>query len=340
MRHWLFYLGVPYPPVDGSTREVYETMLSELELADQLGFYGAFFGEHHSTPNYAIIPNPLIFAAVAAQRTRRLRLGPACIVLPQHNPVRVAEDIAMVDALTRGRLEVSLCRGHHPFEFGRLGVDISRSDEDFHAGVEIVLGYLNGTHPDVTGASYTPRPTQHPYPPMWSSTGSPSSIAAALDHGLQIMVAAGSKGLQGVRNTRGVFEAECSVRGVDPRSQRYGLLVQGAVVRSEAEKRRALESIRLQQIIAVQRMTVRAVDSIVEPTDLEYQLPEPAVLQVNVVGGPDHVRSQLELYEELGVTDLIYQQSRLGLSAEQIKESLGDYAEVIGLGSGLAQASP
>src|SRR5215475_7088237 len=123
MRHWLFYLGVPYPPINGSTQQVYETILSELELADELGFYGAFFGEHHSTPNLAIIPNPLMFAAVAAQRTRRLRLGPACIVVPQHNPVRVAEDVAMADALAGGRLEVSLCRGHHPYEFSRLGVD-------------------------------------------------------------------------------------------------------------------------------------------------------------------------------------------------------------------------
>lgn len=331
MKHWLFYLGVPFPPVTGETKDVYETVLSELEVADYLGYTGAWFAEHHSTPNYATFASPLVFVAAAAQRTKSLRLGTACIVLPLHNPVRVAEEIGMVDALSGGRLEVGLCRGSHRFEYERLGVDFESSEETYRKGLEVVAGHLNGTHPNVSGPAHPPRGTQSPHPPLWSSSGSRRSVASALDNGMQVMIAAGSRGREGLKETRTMFEEECEKRNLDPKHQRFALFVQSAVANSPAEVQSALEFASFLNVVAVRRMSVAGVDSMVTSEDMAFTLPREGWLGANLVGTGDYIRDQVGFFEQLGVTDVILQPNRLGQSPDQLKAQIREYARVVGV---------
>ena len=100
----------PYP-----LGQQYENRLQLIEFYDSAGFRTYHMSEHHSTP-LNLTPSPSVFLAAAAQRTRRLRLGALVYILPAHHPLRLAEEICMLDHLCHGRLEVGVGRGASPHE--------------------------------------------------------------------------------------------------------------------------------------------------------------------------------------------------------------------------------
>src|ERR1700752_3511195 len=93
----------------------YEDRLKLIELYDQLGFYAYHLAEHHATP-LGMATSPMIFLSAIAQRTRQLRFGPLVLALPLYHPLRVAEEICMLDQLSNGRLEMGFGRGSSPIE--------------------------------------------------------------------------------------------------------------------------------------------------------------------------------------------------------------------------------
>src|SRR5262252_1012772 len=99
--------------LDESGRDIgqtYEERLRMLELADRSGFYAYHLAEHHAT-ELSTVPSPHLFLASAAQRTERLRLGPLSVILPLYEPMRLLEEIAMLDQLSNGRYDLGLSRG-------------------------------------------------------------------------------------------------------------------------------------------------------------------------------------------------------------------------------------
>src|SRR5262245_12247424 len=105
-----------------SIAEHYENRLKLLELYDAFGFYGFHTTEHHCTP-LGGGASPSVFLSAAAQRTKTLRLGTFVYVLPLHHPIRLAEEIAMVDQLSNGRIELGFGRGSVPMELDYFGID-------------------------------------------------------------------------------------------------------------------------------------------------------------------------------------------------------------------------
>src|SRR5688500_10739029 len=104
-------------------------MLDQVALADELGYDSVWLTEHHFDPYGGTIPNPAVFGAAIAQRTRRIRIGVAVAVLPLHDPLLLAEDYAMLDVLSHGRLELGVGRGSVQAEFRELGVPTDESAE-------------------------------------------------------------------------------------------------------------------------------------------------------------------------------------------------------------------
>ncbi len=105
-------------------REVFEGTIACVRLADELGFDVAWFAEHHFS-NYSLCPSPLMMAAAAARETRRIGLGPAVVVAPLYNPIRVAEEVALLDQLSRGRAVLGIGSGYQRFEFEAFGADLA-----------------------------------------------------------------------------------------------------------------------------------------------------------------------------------------------------------------------
>ena len=122
-----------HSPDKKSSAEVYANAIAQAELADALGFDAVWLAEHHFS-SYGYSPNPLYLAVKIAERTKKVRIGTAVVVLPLHHPLRLAEDIAMVDQLTGGRLEVGFGRGYQDYEFQRLGVPLEEGGEGGRLG--------------------------------------------------------------------------------------------------------------------------------------------------------------------------------------------------------------
>ncbi len=161
----------------------YHQELEQIEYAEELGFDAVWLAEHHFS-RYSIIPDPMVMLANMAQRTRRVRIGVAVEVLPLHNPIRLAEQIATVDILSGGRLDVGLGRGYQKGEFESLGQDLMHSRERFKEAYELLqLAWKPGQF-SYTGKHFTvppmevyPKPLQKPHPPLWiASSGTPETM--------------------------------------------------------------------------------------------------------------------------------------------------------------------
>jgi alkanesulfonate monooxygenase SsuD/methylene tetrahydromethanopterin reductase-like flavin-dependent oxidoreductase (luciferase family) len=142
MHFGLFNL-MPQREQSKPARQVYAEMVEHVKLAEQLGFEIAWFAEHHFS-NYCLCPSPLTMATYLAPQTSRIKLGPAVIVAPLYEPVRMLEDIAVADTLSDGRLVLGFGSGYQEYEFHKFGVELKNSRAMFHETLDLVERFLAG----------------------------------------------------------------------------------------------------------------------------------------------------------------------------------------------------
>src|SRR3954465_1604172 len=118
--------------------EFYAARLALIEAYERAGFYAYHLAEHHSTP-IGMAPSPNLFLSAVAQRTRRLRFGPLVYALPLHHPLRLIEEICMLDQLSGGRLEIGFGRGAVPIELEYYGANPDDAQEVYAEAVELVM---------------------------------------------------------------------------------------------------------------------------------------------------------------------------------------------------------
>ncbi|MDE3074019.1 MAG: LLM class flavin-dependent oxidoreductase [Chloroflexota bacterium] len=160
----------------------YDDRLNMLEYADKAGFYSYHLAEHHGT-SLSTVPSPNLFLAAAAQRTSRIRLGALTYVLPLYNPLRLLEELSMLDQLSHGRLDMGIGRGAGPDEGSAFGVTGANSRAIFKEALDVVLGGLSTGELNYAGEYFRYdhvktrlRPWQRPYPPLWYPTSNIESI--------------------------------------------------------------------------------------------------------------------------------------------------------------------
>jgi alkanesulfonate monooxygenase SsuD/methylene tetrahydromethanopterin reductase-like flavin-dependent oxidoreductase (luciferase family) len=159
--------------------------------AEELGYDAVWFAEHHFS-NYGYIPNPLLMATRVAAETSKIRVGTAVLVLPFWDPLRVAEDIALTDQLTGGRLEVGVARGYQPFEFRRFGLSMDDARDQTEEALAIILKALTGETFEYEGKFHQipettlyPAPAQKPRPPIWLAATTQESFDIGRQYGLK-----------------------------------------------------------------------------------------------------------------------------------------------------------
>ncbi len=170
-------------------QQLYEERLRLLEVADSAGFLGYHLAEHHFTP-LGMAPSPALFLSAAAQRTKHIRLGPLGYLLPLYNPLRLIEEVCMLDQLSNGRLDLGFGRGISPYELGYFGVDPSESRAIMEETLAVVvqgltqerLTYL-GKHFQFQDVPMELQPLQQPYPPLWYPTRDVDSVRQAARQG-------------------------------------------------------------------------------------------------------------------------------------------------------------
>jgi alkanesulfonate monooxygenase SsuD/methylene tetrahydromethanopterin reductase-like flavin-dependent oxidoreductase (luciferase family) len=153
--------------------EYYEARLKLIEAYDQAGFYAYHVAEHHSTP-IGLAPSPSVFLSAIAQRTKRLRFGPMVYALPLHHPLRLIEEICMVDQLSGGRLEIGFGRGSSATEVSFYGQDPAKAQELYTEARTLIVQGLTHKILDFEGTFFNFKeipmelePLQKPHPPMW-----------------------------------------------------------------------------------------------------------------------------------------------------------------------------
>jgi alkanesulfonate monooxygenase SsuD/methylene tetrahydromethanopterin reductase-like flavin-dependent oxidoreductase (luciferase family) len=172
MKFGLCYIPDYHQELSGSWQDWYEGMIEEVKLAERLGFHGAWFAEHR-VPGFAF-GSPAMFIAACARETSRIRLGCSVSLLPLNNPVRIAEDYAMADILSHGRLDFGVGRGLYKYDYDISNVPMSESRERFDENLAIIRALwstdnvtYHGRWTTVEGHTLGPKPVQRPTPPIW-----------------------------------------------------------------------------------------------------------------------------------------------------------------------------
>jgi alkanesulfonate monooxygenase SsuD/methylene tetrahydromethanopterin reductase-like flavin-dependent oxidoreductase (luciferase family) len=319
-------------------RDVYQRVLDQTAFAESAGFDSVWIAEHHFS-NYGYVPNPLMFAVKLAQATTRVRIGTAVLVLPFWDPLRIAEDIAMADQLTDGRLEVGVARGYQPYEFARFGVDFATARERSDETLAVMLAALRGT--EVTHAGPTrgipetttfPRPLQQPHPPIWLAAATKESFDVAVHHELNGMTTMSGRPI-GVleQNWRNFLQARTDA-GLGPPPV-FSVQQQVCVTPTDADVRRFLPLYlyQLRQATALRtgREEVREGHARELPFEGEPS-PEDLFQERTITGSPGRVRELIERYREVcGMTHMTCVMAPGDMPHEDVIRSMRLFADEV-----------
>lgn len=178
-------------PPELSYADLYAQHLELVEIADQVGMDFYFVAEHHFDLGFAECPSPGAIIGAASQRTKRIRLGPLGYVLPLWHPVRVAEEVALLDNLTRGRLECGLGSGATSFSFPAFNIPWEEKHEIMWEAFQIMKGVWDNPNYHYEGKYFKCSEVrlgipliQKPYPPFWLPTRNAESVRQAASEGM------------------------------------------------------------------------------------------------------------------------------------------------------------
>ncbi len=190
--------------VDDSGLPLPAHMAARLDMVaayDAAGFHAYHVAEHHGTP-LGHAPSPAVFLAAVSQRTTRLRFGPLVFLLPLYHPLRLIEEIGMLDALSGGRLELGYGRGISPIEMGFYGVPMDEQVERTAEAFEVVMKGLaserlkhHGRFFQFDDVPMLQRPQQQPHPPLWYGTNSPASVERCAQERVNMVTLATGEGM-------------------------------------------------------------------------------------------------------------------------------------------------
>src|SRR3954449_2119503 len=174
--------------------QVYEDRLRLLTEADRGGFAVYHLAEHHGAP-LGLAPSPAVFLAAAARVTERIRLAPTTFIVPLYDPLRLVQEIGMLDQLSGGRLEIGVGKGSSPHEAAMLGLTPPETAERFESLMPVILEALETgvfRRPGADGAAAEPVSVhvpvrQRPPPPLWYPTSNPASIPRLGDEGYNVI---------------------------------------------------------------------------------------------------------------------------------------------------------
>jgi alkanesulfonate monooxygenase SsuD/methylene tetrahydromethanopterin reductase-like flavin-dependent oxidoreductase (luciferase family) len=217
----------------------YEDRLRLAEAYDRIGIHALHIAEHHATP-LGMSPSPSVFLSAVAQRTRRLRFGPLVYTLALYHPLRLADEICMLDQMSGGRLELGVGRGVSPIEIELFGFDPEKSQAMYIEAYQVILKAMQEKLLNFEGAYYRFKdvpnhlePLQRPHPPIWYGLSNPESAAFAAENRFNVVSNAAPKS---VRVLTDRYRAAWEQKGNDPRAIPFmGMARHVVIADTEAE---------------------------------------------------------------------------------------------------------
>jgi alkanesulfonate monooxygenase SsuD/methylene tetrahydromethanopterin reductase-like flavin-dependent oxidoreductase (luciferase family) len=318
MKFGVFAVADHYPgELPRTVARFYDELLEQAEAADALGFDSFWVAEHHFH-EYGTIPRPPVWMAAAAQRARRIRLGAAVVVLPFDNPLRTAEDYAMVDVLSGGRLNLGVGSGYLSHEYAGFGVDPADKRARFDEALDIVLRAWTGERFSYAGRFHRVDavqlnvvPVQRPRPPVWVAVLRNEAAPLVGARGLPVMTIpyAATERIEELGDAIGAFRAAFVGAGgrAEDATVPFGLHTYCAddAAGARAEARDAMDRYVRTRLYAKQR-----------PFDLLVEK------DLVAFGGPDDLIRIARRYEGLGLTHFLAIMNFGGLDHARVLRSM------------------
>ncbi|MGD9715197.1 MAG: LLM class flavin-dependent oxidoreductase, partial [Thermomicrobiales bacterium] len=317
------------PTDQRSHGEVYRQRLRDIALAEELGFDSYFVSELHFTSNFRS-PAASVWLAAASQITSRMRLGVMAYTLPIKAPAQLAEDIAVLDWLSSGRIEVGLGLGHRTEELEALGIDPAERVPVFQERAAVLQALWTGGQVTVDsatttikGASMAPVPLQQPNPPLWYA-GSDTDAAAWVGS-IGFSLALGFRKTEELRPAASAFKAAVDARTkaeparVLPGEGRLALMRQVYVAESDDA---ALEE--MSDDIFKLFLQNGGPDRPIPPRDEARRVVDRLIADdIFVAGSPQSIVEQIEtLRSDLGIDVFLANVYANGLDQERIDRTL------------------
>jgi alkanesulfonate monooxygenase SsuD/methylene tetrahydromethanopterin reductase-like flavin-dependent oxidoreductase (luciferase family) len=229
--------------------EIYSRAIDLAQAAEGLGFGNVWLAEHHFS-TYGYLSRPAQLASYIAARTTRIRVGTAVIVVPLHHPLVVAEEIATLDLVSGGRLDVGLGRGYQHYEFERFGLELESGRARWEESLDIILKSFEGRPFSYDGKLFKipettvfPQVVQTPRPPIWITAQSPDSVEGAVRRGFNVLTGGFGVPVERMAEFRRLFDrVVAEVKPPEP--LKVGVQRAVYVSESEADARAAAEEAR------------------------------------------------------------------------------------------------
>jgi alkanesulfonate monooxygenase SsuD/methylene tetrahydromethanopterin reductase-like flavin-dependent oxidoreductase (luciferase family) len=301
--------------------------IRQAELAEELGYHSIWLPENHFDPGGSC-PSPLLLLAAAAARTSRLRIGTTSYLLPVRHPVQVAEDVAVLDRLSGGRVVFGIGRGFRPALFRTFGVPASEKRDRFEAALRTLLGAWRGEpvawsddgseDRDPSPVHIHPLPVQKPHPPIWVAAFGPKALEQAGRLGLPYLaspVEPLSRLEENHARHRAAFPPE-----LDEDALAVPVIRTVFVSSDSARVREVREGLERQSREVARRLGGRF-----------EALAQAPVEEWALVGEPAEVKDGIARYRErIGLTHLIARSQVPGASPEEMEGSARTLARTVG----------
>jgi len=318
----LFIIGDDDPELQLDLKGYYERMLEQVRWGESLGYECFWFGEHHFD-FHGVIPSPTVLMSAAATCTSTIRLGVAVALLPYRDPILTAEEYAMIDVLSGGRLDFGVGRGTPP-ELVGFGVKEDNRDRLVES-LEVVemawcegrVSYQGQFH-HIDGVSLNVQPVQRPLPPVYFAALSQGSYQVAGERGYPILGIpfASCKDMAEVKRKVDFYKETLSQNGHDPATLDVGQTIHTHVAESDAAARRRARPAMSRYYEARKSVRPRGYDELDEQRML-------------MVGGPARCIEQIQEIADTGANYVIFSMNFAGLDQKSILESMAMMAEEV-----------
>jgi alkanesulfonate monooxygenase SsuD/methylene tetrahydromethanopterin reductase-like flavin-dependent oxidoreductase (luciferase family) len=316
----------------------YSRHLADAELADELGLDYHFIAERHFMALYRS-PSPTAWLGAMSQRTRRIRLGALAFTVPMHNPVRLAEDISMLDHLSGGRIEAGVGLGHRPEELASLGIDPSLRHPLLVESLVLMRKAWLGQSFDFPGTAFKYKdirvelPIQLPHPPLWYAGNDPR--AAKWSARNMVSLAIGFQSNEQLANPANAFHEQKKEDKRQPDRRPYLALMRHLYVAESDDQAREEMINDLQRIGAAFAAGPRQLPS-VDASELpdraqaEEQLDQLLETDVVIGGSPESCATRLaETTQQLGLNVFLANPYLTGLDPDRVQRTIRLYAEQV-----------
>ena len=302
----------------------YRDFINYVIAAEKIGFEGIFLVEHHFTGQGQLSASLNLLSYLAA-RTTRIRLGTGVVVLPWHNPVLLAEQIATLDVLSGGRVDLGIGRGYRKEEFDAFCVPMSEAQERFNECLEVMLKAWSsdqrfthhGKRWNYKDIMVEPAPLQRPHPPIWLAGGSPQGIAYVASQNYNLLLDQLAS-IDEVRERVGAYLDGLEKIGQPRDATRVGVARSVTVVRNDAERAKAIER-RRETFKRIGAIAYRAPGSL----PMSHDDPDLANDDSALMGTPAEIIDRINVLAEAGAGYLLL------TNASITPEALQQFAEEI-----------